>query len=73
MKKTMQLLSMFLGIGALGMFGLASAFNLSIGWTIGLVMLIVAAVVALVIAFIEGTDNGGNEGNNIGSYLHPRT
>ena len=68
MKKTMQLLSMFLGIGALGMFVLASALNLSIGWTIGLVMLIVAAVVALVIAFIEG-----NESNDIGSYGMPRT
>jgi hypothetical protein len=68
MKKTMRLLSMLLGIGALGMFLLAGTLNLSIGWTIGLVMLIVAAVVALVIAFIEG-----NGGDNIGSYRMPRT
>jgi hypothetical protein len=68
MKKTMRLLSMLLGIGALGMFLLAGTLNLSIGWTIGLGMLIVAAVVALVIAFIEG-----DGGDNIGSYRMPRT
>lgn len=34
------MLSMFLGIGALGMFVLASALNLSIGWTIDMVMLV---------------------------------
>lgn len=68
MKKTMRLLSMLLGIGAIGMFFLAGALKLSIGWAIGLVLLIVAAVVALVIAFIEG-----NGGDNIGSYRMPRT
>jgi len=68
MKKTIRLLSMLLGIGALGMFLLAGTLNLSIGWTIGLGMLIVAAVVALVIAFIEG-----DGGDNIGSYRMPRT
>jgi len=70
MKKTMRLLSMLLGIGAIGMFLLAGALNFSSGWTIGLVMLIVATVVALVIAFIEFID--GDEGNNIGSYRMPR-
>ena len=62
MKKKISLLSMLLGIGAFGMFLLASALNLSIGWTIGLVMLFVAVVVALVsafLAFIEG-DQGDN-------------
>ena len=68
MKKTMRLLSMLLGIGALGMFLRAGILNFSIGWTIGLLMLIVAAVVALVIAFIKG-----DEGDNIGSYRMPRT
>ncbi len=68
MKKTMRLLGLLLGIGALGMFLLAGTLNLNIGWTIGLVMLIVAAVVALVIAFLEG-----NGGDNIGSYRMPRT
>ena len=64
----MRLLSMLLGIGAIGIFVLAGALNLSIGWIIGLVLLIVAAVVALVSAFIEG-----NGGDNIGSYRMPRT
>jgi uncharacterized membrane protein YraQ (UPF0718 family) len=68
LKKTMTFLSKLLGIGAIGMFLLAGALNLSFGWTIGLVMLIVAALVALVIAFIDG-----NEGDNIGSYRMPRT
>jgi len=68
MKKMMKLLSMLLGIGAIGMLVLAGALNLSIGWTIGLVMLIVAAVVALVSAFVAG-----NEDDNIGSYRMPRT
>ncbi len=68
MKKMMRLLSMLLGIGALGMFLLADILNLSIGWTIGLVMLIAAAVLALVTAFIEG-----DGGDNMGSYRMPRT
>jgi hypothetical protein len=68
MKKTMRLLIILLGIGAIVMFVLASILNLSIGWIIGLVMLIVAGVVALVIAFIEGDGS-----NNIGSYRIPRT
>jgi hypothetical protein len=68
MKKTMRRLSMLLGMGALGMFLLAGILNLSLGWTIGLVMLIAAAVLALVIAFIAG-----DGGDNIGSYRMPRT
>jgi hypothetical protein len=64
----MRLLSMLLGIGAIGVFVLAGVLNLSIGWIIGWVMLIVAVVVALVSAFLEG-----NGGDNIGSYRIPRT
>lgn len=71
MKKTMRLLSILLGIGAIVMFVLASVLNLSVGWIIGLVMLIAAAVVALMIAFIESLLDG-HEGNNIGSYRIPK-
>jgi ABC-type multidrug transport system fused ATPase/permease subunit len=71
MKKTMTIISMLLGIGAIGMFVLASVVNFSLGWTIGLVMLIAAILVALVIAFFAFID--GDEGNNIGSYRAPRT
>jgi hypothetical protein len=71
MKKTMTIISMILGIGAIGMFVLASVVNFSLGWTIGMVMLIVAILFALVIAFFAFID--GDEGNNIGSYRAPRT
>ena len=71
MKKTMTIMSILLGIGAIAMFMLASVLNFSLGWTIGLVILIVAVLVALVIAFIAFID--GDEGNNIGSYRAPRT
>ena len=71
MKKTMTIMSILLGIGAIGMFVLAGVLNFSLGWTIGWVMLIVAILVALVIAFAAFID--GDEGNNIGSYRAPRT
>jgi hypothetical protein len=71
MKKTMTIMSVLLGIGAIAMFVLASVLNFSLGWTIGLIMLAVAVLVALVIAFIAFID--GDEGNNIGSYRSPRT
>jgi hypothetical protein len=71
MKKTMTILSILLGIGAIAMFVLASVLSFSLGWTIGLVMLSVAVLVALVIAIIAFID--GDEGNNIGSYRVPRT
>jgi hypothetical protein len=65
--KTMRLLSLLLGIGGIAMLILAGALNLSIGWTIGLVMLLVGAGGVLVIAFVEGG------GNDIGSYRNPGT
>jgi hypothetical protein len=71
MKKTMTIMSILLGIGAIAMFVLASILNFSLGWTIGLIMLVVAVLVALVIAFIAFIDGG--EGNDIGSYRAPRT
>ena len=71
MKKTMTIMSILLGIGAIAMFMLASVLNFSLGWMIGLIMLIVAILIALVIGLIASID--GKEGDNIGSYRVPRT
>jgi hypothetical protein len=71
MKKPLILLSILLGIGALGMFVLAGTLNFGMGWTIGWALFSVTAVIALVIAFLEFLD--GKEGDNIGSYRRPRT
>jgi len=71
MKKPLIFLSMLLGIGAIGMFVLASALNFAMGWALGLAMLAVVAVVVLVIAFLAFID--GKQADNIGSYRRPRT